>query len=576
MKFLKYFSAALLASLLAACSEEPEMPPVYQFTPNTTILQLKQQYWSTERNYVESVALTNGEPTVVKGRVVSSDESGNIYKSIIIADETAALTIAVNTTETYKNYQLGQEVYVDATYLKIGGYNGLMQLGGETTYNGAPSMTFMEADSLASHVHQSGAPDMAIVESLTKTTTIAELNNAKSTTEGLIAWQSQRVRIEGLTFEDAGTEFAPSGNTNRYLKDATGNRINMRCSSYASFAKTKIPSGTGTVTAILSYYGTDWQLLLVDTTDLEGFTWDDSGSTPDDGGSTPEYEIIPDGEGSKESPYNTTQVNALNNSGATSQWVTGYIVGVMNYIEGTGNVFSNTELTTNSNIVIAQSPIDDHSNYVAVQLPIGSVRETVNLVDHPEYLGKQITVCGDLLKYCGIAGVKSTSEAIIDGKSSNSGSAPGEGVTMTKVAEITSGGKYAFWTNDKVALPMPAGKNYSWLTVGDAKLNADGTLSTAETNVYTFTETAQGWTIQDSNGVYLYMEGTYNSFQLSGTLNESVGTFFWDVTVNAEGRVEIVNKSNDKMMQYSTQYNSYGAYTDRTTGVLPYLFQPAQ
>ena len=149
MKFLKYFSAALLASLLAACSEEPEMPPVYQFTPNTTILQLKQQYWSTERNYVESVALTNGEPTVVKGRVVSSDESGNIYKSIIIADETAALTIAVNTTETYKNYQLGQEVYVDATYLKIGGYNGLMQLGGESTYNGAPSMTFMDADSLA-------------------------------------------------------------------------------------------------------------------------------------------------------------------------------------------------------------------------------------------------------------------------------------------------------------------------------------------------------------------------------------------------------------------------------------------
>ncbi|MBE6305094.1 MAG: hypothetical protein E7082_04135 [Bacteroidales bacterium] len=572
MKFLKYFSAALLASLLAACSEEPEMPPVYQFTPNTTILQLKQQYWSTERNYVESVALTNGEPTVVKGRVVSSDESGNIYKSIIIADETAALTIAVNATETYKNYQLGQEVYVDATYLKIGGYNGLMQLGGETTYNGAPSMTFMEADSLASHVHQSGAPDMAIVESLTKTTTIAELNNAKSTTEGLIAWQSQRVRIEGLTFEDAGTEFAPSGNTNRYLKDATGNRINMRCSSYASFAKTKIPSGTGTVTAILSYYGTDWQLLLVDTTDLEGFTWDDSGSTPDDGGSTPD-----DGAGSQEQPYTVSEVIAMNNPGTTGKWVTGYIVGLMNYIEGTGNVFSNTELTTNSNIVIAETQSDYGTSYVAVQLPAGALRDAINLVDHPEFLGKEVSLCGDLLKYCGIAGVKNTSVAIIDGETYGTAPvAPGEGVTMTKATEITSGGKYAFWTNDKVALPMPTGKNYSWLTVGDAKLNADGTLSTAETNVYTFTETAQGWTIQDSNGVYLYMEGTYNSFQLSGTLNESVGTFFWDVTVNAEGRVEIVNKSNDKMMQYSTQYNSYGAYTDRTTGVLPYLFQPAQ
>lgn len=569
MKFLKYFSAALLASLLAACSEEPEMPPVYQFTPNTTIRDLKQQYWSTDRNYIETVALTNGEPTVVKGRVISSDESGNIYKSIMIADETAALTIAVNTTDTYKNYPLGQEVYVDATYLKIGGYNGLMQLGGEGTYNGAPSMTFMEADSLASHMHQSGAPNMDIIEQLTITTTIPELNNAKSTTDGLITWQSQRVRLEGLTFEDAGAEFAPSGNTNRYLKDANGNRINMRCSSYASFAKTKIPSGTGTVTAILSYYGTDWQLLLVDTTDLVGFTWNDSGSsTPDDDGS---------GAGSQTQPYSVSQIIAMNNPGTTGKWVTGYIVGVMNYIEGTGNVFSNTELTTNSNIVIAETPADYGTNYVAVQLPNGALREAINLVDNPEFFGKEVSLCGDLLKYCGIAGVKNTSVAIIDGETYGTAPvSPGEGTTMTKATEIASGGKYVFWTNDKVALPMPSGKNYSWLTVADAKLNADGTLSTAETNAYTFTETAQGWTIQDSNGVYLYMEGTYNSFQLSATLDETVGTFFWDVTVNAEGRVEIVNKSNDKMMQYSTQYNSYGAYTDRTTGMLPYLFQSAQ
>lgn len=573
MKFLKYFSAALLASLLAACSEEPEMPPVYQFTPNTSILELKQQYWSSERNYIETVSLTNGEPTVVKGRVISSDESGNIYKSIMISDGTAALTIAVNATNTYQNYQLGQEVYVDATYLKIGGYNGLMQLGGEGTYNGAPSMTFMEADSLASHMHQSGAPSMDAVNALTITTTIEELNNAKSTNEGLIAWQSQRVKIEGLTFEDAGTEFAPSGNTNRYLKDANGNRINMRCSSYADFAKTKIPSGTGTVTAILSYYGTDWQLLLVDLADLEGFNG--SGESGDDSGSGSDTPT--DGAGSKEQPYTVSEVIALSNPG-TESWVEGFIVGVINY-DNNSSLETSVPTTVGSCIAIAETPDEtDQTKCVAVQLVSGSaVRTAVNLVDNPENLGKQIKLKGKLEKYFGMAGIKATSEAVLDGQDVGEPSiAVGESVTMTQATAITSGGKYAFWTNNKVGQPMAAGKNYSWLTVADAALNADGTLTTAKTNAYTFTETANGWTIQDANGVYLYMQGTYNSFQLSNTLDEANSTFFWTVSVNAEGRVEIINKGNDKMMQFSTQYNSYGAYTDRTTGILPFLFQSAE
>ncbi len=298
------------------------------------------------------------------------------------------------------------------------------------------------------------------------------------------------------------------------------------------------------------------------------------GNLSDD--NTPGTDIPSDGAGTKETPYSVEQVIALGNPG-TEAWIEGIIVGVINY-DNNSSLETTVPTTVNTCLAIASVPNEtDKNKCVAVQLPDGDIRKALNLKDHPEYIGKQIKLKGILEKYFGIAGLKNTSAAVLDGQDVGSSSAtPGSSVTMTKATEITSGGKYAFWTNDKVGQAMGAGKNYSWLTVSNAALNADGTLTTDAANAYTFTETANGWTINDSNGVYLYMEGTYNSFQLSTTLDEANATFFWSVTMNADGRVEIINKGNDKMMQFSSQYNSYGAYTDRTTGVAPYLYQSPQ
>ncbi len=564
MKVFKYLSAVALVGLLSACNEDPELPPVYQFTPNTSILELKQAYWQSDANYVSTVGLTNGEHTVIRGRVISSDESGNIYKSMMVSDGTAAITLAINSYDLYKSYAYGQEVIIDATYLKIGGYNGLMQIGGETTSGSSSAMTFMASDSLAVHVHQSGGINAAAVEPIL--TTIPELTNAKATADGLMAWQSQLIKIEGLTFENAGQQFAPSQNENRYMKDAQGNRMNLRCSSYSDFHNEIIPSGTGSVTGILSYYGSDWQMLLIDLDGLEGFT------------SNPDTPIIPqpgDG-GSFDKPYSVDEVIALGNPGSPA-WVEGKIVGVMNYIDGIGNVFSATELTTNSNIVIAATAADYGTNYVAVQLPVGDLRTGLNLVDHPENLGKDVKLYGSLEKYCGVAGLKSASAAVFEGK--EIGTMPGGSTTggdaYVRATSLTSGGSYLFWTDNTLGQAMPS-SSYSWLTVAqNVALQADGTLQADSANAYTFTETPEGWTIQSANGVYLYMQGTYNSFQLGTTLDESNAAFFWTVTPAADGRFEIVNKANGKMIQYSAQYKSYGAYTDLSTGSKPYLYQPA-
>ncbi len=62
-----------------------------------------------------STSPRDGSHIYIKGRVVSSDESGNIYKSVIISDGTASLTLAINATKLYQTYQFGQELVIDLT-----------------------------------------------------------------------------------------------------------------------------------------------------------------------------------------------------------------------------------------------------------------------------------------------------------------------------------------------------------------------------------------------------------------------------------------------------------------------------
>ena len=275
---------------LSSCNDNFERPPMVfptsDMTANATVAQLKAQYWSTDRNSVNSIGFLNqitgnsaqaGDSIVIKGRVISESASGNIYNSIVIQGEDCALNISVRTNRLTVVPQFGQEILINVTGQKIGNYNGLMQLGAEGVYNNQPSMTFMESADFEKIFQINGVPRADLVD--TVLLTIPDI--ASKSSEVLERYQSQLVRFDNLTFEEPGQPFAGSQNTNRYAKDANGNRINVRTSAYASFKNDLVPSGTGSVVGILSYYGTDWQLLLNDITGIIGFEGGDKPDTPD-------------------------------------------------------------------------------------------------------------------------------------------------------------------------------------------------------------------------------------------------------------------------------------------------------
>lgn len=260
--------------VLAGCDDDftrPPMitPPVLDIKPTSTITEVKADYWQYVAGTPQQIGLTaTGDSLIIKGRVCSSDETGNIYKNIIIQSETdngeqIALTFAVNNNKLYSTYKFGQEVFVNLTGLTVGGYSGLMQFGAV----GSSGMTFMESDVFDAHVKASGMPKISAVD--TTATTIAELAQAKA--DALVLWQSRLVRVENVQFTEPGEVFAGSANTNRYITDAEGNRLIVRNSAYASFKNERIPAGVGSVTGILSYFGSDWQILLIDEEGCQGF-----------------------------------------------------------------------------------------------------------------------------------------------------------------------------------------------------------------------------------------------------------------------------------------------------------------
>ncbi len=133
MKYIKTLTILAVAVLLASCEEfqpvftgkydEPGDYEKVTMEPNITIGELKDMY--------KGKPLKIQERLVIGGQVSTSDQSGNIYKSIYIQDATGGIEIKIGKTGLYNDYKLGQWVYVVCDGLTLGSYNGMVQLGYE-------------------------------------------------------------------------------------------------------------------------------------------------------------------------------------------------------------------------------------------------------------------------------------------------------------------------------------------------------------------------------------------------------------------------------------------------------------
>lgn len=395
--------AVTAAAGMTACQDSVDDPsskaPESTLQPNTTLMELKTMFWSEDKNYADTIR-DDADPErrfIIHGTVISSDEEGNIFKSLIIQDETAALAFSIDSYNLYLRYRRGQEVVLDVTGLEIGKYAGLQQIGRKSWYENGKSwqVSFMAPETFYAHAELNGYPNLAECDTLVFNT-FSEIS--QQTPENLRRYQSRLVRFKNVSFTEGGQRKLSVWHTkvneeqNTTIVDRNNASLTVRTSGYSTFFNTTLPVGNIDIVGILSYYNDSWQLMLLDGDGLIRI-----GERP----------------GTKDKPYTVDQAIADESAGVTDEaWVKGYIVGTL-APEVEESVSSDNDIqfvppfVISTSLVIASSAdCTDYSKCIVVPVAMESaLQQYGNLASNPGNLGKEILVKGNLGKYLGTWGL---------------------------------------------------------------------------------------------------------------------------------------------------------------------------
>ncbi len=208
------------------------------------------------------------EDLIVEGYVVSSDASGNIYKTLYIQDApsnpTQGLSISVDATDTYTLYPFGSKVYIKLKDLWLGEYGGVVQVGDVGLDTESGEYEFGRIPFVKIDTHLILGCEIATITPLP--ITMSQMN--ANIVGALVSIEDVQVKSEYIC-----ESFALSEQTsNRVVEDCSGNTTILRNSGYASFQSLPMPSGKGTLIGVLSAYNSDYQIYLNDHTGMAAMT----------------------------------------------------------------------------------------------------------------------------------------------------------------------------------------------------------------------------------------------------------------------------------------------------------------
>ncbi len=521
MKHSKLYLAALIfASLgITSCDDNWDTPPltgpVATIEANTSIADLKELYWKSDANCVDTIGYLIPQTKthfIIKGRVISSDAAGNIYKNLVIQDTyvdplnpnavPSCITLSINASSLYTSYRYGQEVVIDATDMYIGKYSGLQQFGlPEYSSSYGWQTTFMPLEFFKQHAQLNGLPQPEKVDTIV--TTIGAL---PTDDEGIRKYQSQLVRFDGVHFVNGGkaTWAEYQKTTSQSLTDGNAS-INVRTSGYSDFYWETLPEGEISIVGILGYFNNAWQLTLRSEVDC----------------------IYEKQSGTKSNPLTVAQAIEQQSQGlAKKVWTKGYIVGAV--APGVSEVKSSSDIewkapfTLPNTIVIADTPNEtDLTKCVVIDLPQGSaLRTKVNLADTPDNLGSPITIQGVIGKTYGMVAI-----------TENTGTT--DEFEFVSSAAVTS-----------------IDQNFETWNAG-----SDGYTDIADSNLL-----GEGWTLVTPSGNKTWSMRTFSS-NVYATASGYKGTApfdTWLITPCVD-----LDKMQDKVMSFDTQVNGYSSTTSK-------------
>ena len=153
--------------------------------------------------------------------------------------------------------------------------------------------------------------------------------------------------------------------------------------------------------------------VAVDTTktwNSESYVIGGNGSSVNSGSGGSKEEVDDKGD---ETENACTVAQVASHAGEKDIWVYGYIVG--GDLSTAGTTVKTAKVTKNTHLAIAaRSSVTAKASCIAVELPKGSIRDALNLVDHPDLIGSRIYLKGNPVEsYFGTTGLKGVSDYVL-------------------------------------------------------------------------------------------------------------------------------------------------------------------
>lgn len=228
---------------------------------NTTIKQLLDTYATTISNNSYEKVKTG---VIIEGTVVSSDANGNFYQTLVIQDATGGIQVSLSQKGLHIYYPVGQKIVINCDSLYIGGYGKSAELG--TQYYNTTKAQYQIGRLNETVWENSATPDgianTANLPAAAQITKYTDLSTANVNT---------LVTLKNVSFDNAHYQaFAPQAEqdggyaVDRNITFSDGSYIVVRTSSYANFANTPLPGGTGDLIGIMGYYNGTYQFTIRD------------------------------------------------------------------------------------------------------------------------------------------------------------------------------------------------------------------------------------------------------------------------------------------------------------------------
>ncbi len=253
--FVAYF---LLGVVLNACIKKFDSPPIYSRTSLQANTSIRSLYDSHLAGNTEKFV----DNEIITGIITANDANDNFYKTIVIQDSTAAITIRLDGFGLSAQFPLGMRVMVKLNGMWMGEYGGMLQLGGGVDQSNPLFVELLPVPAALFNRY------FFVVGKGQLPTPIEVLYNQLND-----SLHSRLIRLNNIEFATADTS-KPFGDAinkltiTHSLKFCNGGTVYLRTSGFANFASVKTPSGSGSIIGIYSEFGSQRQLMIRDTNDL--------------------------------------------------------------------------------------------------------------------------------------------------------------------------------------------------------------------------------------------------------------------------------------------------------------------